>query len=385
MYRNGGKQLSELICFDTVLGDADRLAITSYLQQKWQRRTSGELHVDVPEGEIGYNDGVRIVGNVKLVKEGEGWYLPTMTGHSYSAGTEVAAGFMKARSNAYPCDRSTDELVIREGALFDIDGRANTSYRVGPWANLIVMDGGTIANLGGDLAHGWTMLGNMKLTADSCINAPASFGFVYTGHNAFTLDLAGHELVVTNLPSGKSFCLHNATITEGKFTVTSGGTLNFEYTGVRAQNTDFDLNCAINVAVATSMRDFTFRYPADWNAGTAALNVYGVFTPVSDYFYGCTLQDGATLNISGKTGVWSTKGLGTKGLVTATFAAGSTIYVDLHDRKDIPQSFVKVVGWETAPDNVTFVRAANSGKYVVQTREDGVYAMRLGGTVLFMR
>jgi hypothetical protein len=31
------------------------------------------------------------------------------------------------------------------------------------------------------------------------------------------------------------------------------------------------------------------------------------------------------------------------------------------------------------------VRAANSGKYVVQTREDGVYAMRLGGTVLFMR
>lgn len=387
IYRNGGKQLSELICFDRELTEAERLEMTAYLERKWRfdRSHMGELHVDVPEGEIAYNAGVAITGGVRLFKDGAGWYLPTKTGQTYIGGTEVADGYMRARTDAYPNATTDDDLTIREGALFDIDGRTTTSGRNGPYQNIVVLDGGTIANLGGDLSHGWTMLATMKLESDSYISAPSSFGFVNTGHNAFTLDLGGHELVVTNLPSGKSFCLHNATISEGKFTVTSGGTLNFEYTGVRAQNTDFDLNCAVNVAVATSMRDYTFRYAYDWNAGTAALNVYGVFTPVSDYFYGCTLQNGATLNISGKTGVWNTKGLATKGLVTATFATGSTIYVDLHDRRDIPQNFVKVVGWETAPDNVTFVRAANSGKYVVQTREDGVYAMRLGGTVLFMR
>lgn len=380
--RSGGRQLSELICFNADLGDAERVAVTEYLQKKWLSRT-GELHLHVPEGETVRDDNIRLTLNLRFVKDGDGSYLAFKTDHSYTRGTEVAGGYMRARSNAYP-DGMGYTLAVRGGAVFDIDGRANTSYRVGPWGCVVTLDGGTVANMDADLLHGWTMLGNMRLEGDSTILAPASFGFVYTGHNMATIDLGGHELAV-ELGDGKSFCLHNMTITEGRFTVNGGRWLNFEQTSVRAAQADFDLECAVNVAVPTTMRDYTVRNAQYDNAGTAALEVYGAFRPLTDFFYGCALQNGATLDISSRTGEWSVKSASAGGLGTVTFAAGATVAVDLHGRRDIPQRTVRVVAWDARPENVEFVLAPNSAKYRIYVENDGIYAAREGGTVLFLR
>ena len=54
------------------------------------------------------------------------------------------------------------------------------------------------------------------------------------------------------------------------------------------------------------MDDYYAACTNNVNNGTAAMNVYGRFTPATDYFYGCTLQDGATIDLNGRTGAWST-------------------------------------------------------------------------------
>lgn len=76
--RTGGRQLSELICFSTVLSHEDRLAVVKYLENKWMGAVGGKLILSPAQGETKnatrdmFVTDAEMAGNVQVVKDGEG-------------------------------------------------------------------------------------------------------------------------------------------------------------------------------------------------------------------------------------------------------------------------------------------------------------------------
>ena len=130
-----------------------------------------------------------------------------------------------------------------------------------------------------------------------------------------------------------------------------------------------------------TVHDYRAAYNDDWGYGTADLNVLGTFTPVGDYFHGPTMQDGSTIDLSGRTGAWSSTSLITTGCNRTTkFADGATVRVELGQRR--VRVGDKIISWASAPSNVTF-RGRNC---VFEVRQDGLYvAGRVDATVLFVQ
>ena len=58
------------------------------------------------------------------------------------------------------------------------------------------------------------------------------------------------------------------------------------------------LNGALTVDGVLSVHDYNAVYSGNYGKGSAALNVYGTFTPGSIYFFGPTMQDGSAIDLS---------------------------------------------------------------------------------------
>ncbi len=145
---------------------------------------------------------------------------------------------------------------------------------------------------------------------------------------------------------------------------------------------DFDVAAALNVGATLNVRNYVARYEGSSNAGTAALNVYGTFTPETDNFYGCTMQNGSTLDLTAKTEVWSTTGAFTSGANTVTFAANSVVNVALAADRELTfdeHGLAQVVSWETEPPETTKFKLAGPArerKRPLLRRPGGLYMMR---------
>ena len=292
----------------------------------------GSLHIDVSEGRTVNTASLELSGNLILVKEGAGTLVADRTGQTYTGGTHIEAGLVEARYQAAnnplgKCgndQKRGPDIIVGSGAVFDF--RANFNYR---WYN-IILDGGTIRNAGSDMAQKSGSLGTVTLTDDSTLD----FAFNTTVFDVLPIhfDLGGHELTVSALTAGKQLYFHNAgTITNGTFWL--------------KDNTDWRINAAVSARGATLRAEGTLWIGAtldvdnyyaacttNVNNGTGAMNVYGRFTPATDYFYGCTLQDGAILDLNGRNGAWSTTSAFTNGLNLVSFADGATITIDAHAR-----------------------------------------------------
>ena len=128
--RDGGRQISELITFDRVLNDDERLEVTRYLRKKWfdaeaEATPEGELHIDVAGADaVVSNATMSIVGNVKVVKEGAGTFVAAKAGQNYYGGNDVDAGTFRVDGDcSYYCVFS--DVAVKEGAVFDLDGSIN--------------------------------------------------------------------------------------------------------------------------------------------------------------------------------------------------------------------------------------------------------------------
>ena len=123
------------------------------------------------------------------------------------------------------------------------------------------------------------------------------------------------------------------------------------------------------------------------------LNVYGVFTPAvgHDYFYGCTMRDGSTIDLSGKEGNWSTTSAFTSGARTVLFADGASVTVNLAGREDLlalaKSENPYVVEWAEEPDNVIFKLDEHtySRGLRVQKESSGLRLFYIGGTTILLR
>jgi len=342
-------------------------------------RTLGEVIVDVPNGKSVENRTTRILGLIKLVKEGEGSYSPCVYRQFYVGGTLVKAGKVNGGGAGRFANYGVAETEIRLTAAGTMDMAGQTDF----YLYQFVSEGGSFVNLGPDVGTGACLWTSMRLEAPVTINTAASYGFIQYGYNQAALDLGGNELKV-NIGGGKNFHLLNTTITNGLVKVLSGGWMNIGSTRLEARTVDFDINCALSVNAETHVRDYTARYDyAPCNFGTSPFNVHGTFTPVSGCFYGCTMQDGSTINLSSQTNTWSTLGGFKGGLTNVVFATGATVRLDVGRRR--LENGEQVVSWPVTPENLDTLKFklqdGRSGH--LWTTDDGVFYGN--GLTIFIR
>ncbi|MBP5226181.1 MAG: hypothetical protein J6336_02230 [Kiritimatiellae bacterium] len=367
---------------------------------------TAELHVDVANGKTLTNDTTLISGNVKLVKDGAGTLSVAKSGQSYTGGTEIADGIFETlpvkhfSPERHLLGSNGNTTTVRTGARFRLNalyGEADADYR-------FVLDGGTMEGCGEDLPNGWGQFHHIELTANSTFIVTTHTGMRPGGSfRATTIDLGGYTLTVQIGTNGKIFYLYDTTILNGMLDVTSGGWLEIGkiYTdGMAAQDVDIRVGSALRINASASVRNYEQVYGSDNNNGTGELNVYGTFTPAAshNYFYGCTMRDGSTIDLSGKTGTWSTKSAFSNGRNTVTFASGATVTIKLEGRGDLRElsksASPYVVTWPTdengitdVPENVTFTPDAWTlqNRYLLRQDATGLRLLYSAGTVIIVR
>ena len=132
----------------------------------------------------------------------------------------------------------------------------------------------------------------------------------------------------------------------------------------------------------------------DYKNDAAIMKVCGTFIPTSQCFIGCTMQDGSTIDLSGKTGFWNSQGYATKfdkdGKLTVKgdvdFAEGATVTIDVGVRefKGMEQIVTWSEGSKASAAKATFVlsSAAKAKGYRLVRDENGLYVRRTGFVLL---
>ena len=341
----------------------------------------GELHVNVPSGSIVENSAVNITGYVKLVKEGAGTFVSTLA-QTYTDGTLVAAGTAQepanqANSGGQPVP------VYGSGAITVESGATFTVRSAHVLKNDIVLAGGSLyGTLNNVVAH------LTRVAADSQIVNDGSDVHMHIGAAGSHLDLDGHTLTFSG-GTGKQYIYIDSLLAgeTGRFVFDSS----VDYVcklPVDGNGVDFEINYKAHMSAPASVHDYKISgEQTEFGYGTAyGLDVYGTFTPVSATFYGCTMMDGSTIDLSGKTGTWSIQSLipdavSSYGFTeaqqtarkTVSFADNATIYVKLGDRRGLSRG-VPIISWTTRPSNLdglTFRRAEDNVE--MSKRDDGVY------------
>ena len=354
-------------------------------EMKLGRRLSGKLVVNVPAGRTVENTDVTLSGNLHLVKDGEGTLVVSKSRQTYTDGTEVADGVLRcgaAVAGLFGAD-NTEILIVANGT-FDIAGkRASGVNTLGKYA--FTLNGGTLANSGANVldSNDYESAMRISLLSDSALDITA-FGFLGTETSGLDagIDLGGNTLSCT-MANGMALRLYNMTLKNGRFNVgdTTTGRIFIGYNGgVVATNVDFRLNGQIVVRTDSVFKVRGYEPLGETNNGSlqyGAMEVYGVFKPTSDYFYGCTLMDGATLDLTTRSVPLNALSASTGGCTNLSFAANATISVNLGRRRI--SGAVPIVSWtaETRPaniDTVRFVRADEGQRYSLAVKQDGLYA-----------
>lgn len=335
----------------------------------------GVLLVDVPAGTTVTNNSVAVTGGLLLRKAGAGTLTAAKPFQDYTRGTEVVAGTLDTPFRPVAMDFIASKhylgnvasgITIYPDGVFDIKG--NFDYRI---YSSLTLAGGVLRNTGSNQGPGHGSLGPMTLTADSTID----LGYdttLYTAKNT-TLDLNGHVLTIAT--GTNTFYFSDVmTVTPGTLVFDGTGVVNVRRT-FNAPETDIRGTAALKIESGATMtvRDYYAGTTTDGNAGTGLMTVTGTFTPATDYFYGCSLADGAVVDLSTRTTAWSTTAASSQGDVTVDFAAGSTVTINAGAR---PMG-ERIVSWGAVPDDVSFIlegdAKASGGRLSICA--DGLYAV----------
>lgn len=320
---------------------------------------------------------VVIDGNVKLVKDGSGILTVKKSGQTYTGGTEVRGGTLKLGSNGnYAIIPAGGTVTVGENGTLDMNGYAGWNGRS------FVLDGGTLQN-SKDLygssgkwdaaATSANLLGNVTLTKDSTLRIRNTYGF----NDGATLNLGGHMLRA-EVAKDEILVLRSTIVSNGTLNVVNGGWLYVpaEKTCDATDNAAILSNTALAIAGTLNVKDFTDAKTADANSydsSSGAINVYGTFTPKSDYFYGVTMQSGSSFDLSAKTGPWNVASSATDNN-TVSFADNAAIGLVLGERTT--RGSIPVVTWVTAPanlDSLTFRRVDAGQKRNAAKESSGIY------------
>ena len=383
--------------------------------------TTATLDVTVAGRTTVSDSTATISGNIKFVKSGAGTFVARVA-QSYTGGTEVQGGTLMAGAAGttsplgVPADGAAQsDLTVASGATFDLNGNGGWSaYR-------LVMAGGTVDNSTGKIGATTGTFTNVVLTADSKFNAPNHKDWPLTGKDyaPVTIDFGeNHTLEIAIDQVTMDFTFANTiALGTGRINVVSGGNLVFGAKGVAAANGEIHLenidlrdNAAMCIYAPVNVRD----YIADYGNGgsnnfnfrravglgsTEELKVHGRFVPPSyDVFYGCTMQDGSTIDLSRRVGklplnlangrAWKE---GDPELLHGEVSfAGGTVTVDLsafeENLKTMANEGALVLTWSAKPENVSFKpddATARRGYALTKTSEG--LKLVSAGFIMFLR
>ena len=213
----------------------------------------------MPDGATYANGPATLAGSLKLVKEGLGTFLVTREWHTYAGGTVIDKGILKsgvtggiARVNRGAIGTNGSTITVNEEGTIDVNGHVEYhDYK-------LVLNGGTMKNGAAVALSNWTQWSNVSLEDDSTFELIYGYGLYGASSGATTLDLGGHTLTV-NLWQSQNFLLYHTTVKNGTVDVTNGGYLVADRTAVVATNADFRINCALNVMVPFSVRNYVIK------------------------------------------------------------------------------------------------------------------------------
>ncbi len=335
----------------------------------------GKLVVDVAEGNTVTNGSLALSGALQLEKTGEGTFTASKTSQTYTGGTTVSGGTFipGANGTSRTTGASGSQITVGSGGVFNLNGRnAFQDYR-------FVLDGGALKN-DADIAsvHEVVGIASITLVADSSIILDKHIGLYNASKAQVNLDLGGHTLT---LHGGAALYMTNVKATQGRI-VLAGETYASGTGGTRINchtSPASDLSAAelvMNGHSAVYVLASPFKVGAyECNSTSQVSNdgykgqmhVYGRFAPNTDRFYGATLQNGATLDLSARTGCFDTNGSGhiLDAYCSLGFASGAAITVNLAGRTDLgaiaKSDLPLVVQWATEP-NATFTLDPETAK-----------------------
>ncbi len=313
--------------------------------------TVGELHLDFA-GDV-TNTLIDVLGNIKVVKEGAGAYLPSRDNQTFSGGLDIQSGKVVATANGTSrrLGAAGSEISVGTGATIDMNGMS--VHHEHPF----VLNGGTLTS-STTLASAWSkaMMGSLQLGADSTISLGSSlYGFINLSHSTFPLDLGGHTLTMRG---DVTFYVANVTSTAGTL-VLDGASYEFynQPSDFRASDVIVNGKLYVNSNAGTILfGNCVFNTPEPYDATKypGPIHVYGSLRPNTDYFRGCEMQDGSTLDLRGRTAPFLTKGrnIGTTNtLTTITFVTNATVKIDVRGRELVEG--MCLVKWNERPDATT--------------------------------
>ncbi len=349
---------------------------------------TAELRIDVANGLTITNATVVLGGKMNFVKDGAGTFVAAKAYQPYVGVNEVTNGVLEVAyayrdSRHYLFGAKGNSFLVRTGTTFKMNGmyaQADAVYK-------FVLDGGRLLGCYEDVPDGNGQIHLIELTKDSTFEPTTNCGLVPGGSFSSTeLDLGGHTLTVPIGTNGRIFYLFNTTVKNGMVNITSGGWLQTKSgKTVTATNADFRVGSAMKILGPISVRDYEQVYGSNYNDGTAAFNVHGTFKPAAghDYFYGCTMQNGSTIDLSSRTGALPLVSSFTNGDKTLKFAAG-TIHVKLGERNVTRNTCL--ISWSSKPSGIAstrFVSAEGERSRRFSARADGLYLS--GGTMIIVR
>jgi hypothetical protein len=280
----------------------------------------------------------------------------------------------------------TNKGVFEVNGLY-AQGKGGAEYK-------FVMDGGVVRNTGPDLRLPLDQFSDMLLTADSELVVSADFAFYATETK---LDLGGHTLKVT-IDIGKAFNVVNGEIKNGLVYVTGGG---WFITGVRgmaskeimATSVDFCVDTPLRLVEPIYVHNYMPIYCGGYHDSDKRICVHGTFKPSAhDYFCGCLMQNGSTIDLSARTNALPVTSSFRTGNNISIFAQDANVTVSMAGRDDVrtfAQKREYIVTWTKATkprSNVKFVLdAATAGCDYSVIRD--AYGLRLvaGGTLVILR
>lgn len=159
---------------------------------------------------------------------------------------------------------------------------------------------------------------------------------------------------------------------------------------IDARTVNFIDEGGITLSTGFHVRNYTAArtYDNTWCTGTTNLWVHGTFTPQTSYFYGCTMTDGSTIDLSGTNDTWSIVGNCTTVKSSVDFADNATVNVNIGGRS--VANGAQLVSWTTAPtnlDTLTF-KCISTGdptgsQISLHKKSDGLYVWK--GMILIVR